>query len=179
MEFTAFPKIPRLTRTCIVTEKIDGTNASIYIGEAGEFLTASRTRWITPENDNYGFASWAQANKNELLHLGPGHHFGEWWGAGIQRRYGMAEKRFSLFNTHRWADPLIRPACVSVVPVLAIFEFSSGLVERCLAELTKDGSKAAPGYMLPEGVVIYHTASKQLFKKTLEKDEQGKESHAS
>lgn len=118
-EFQPFQKIPRLSRECVITEKLDGTNASIYIGDDGEFLIGSRTRWITPDDDNYGFARWAHENKDELLKLGAGHHFGEWWGAGVQRRYGLAEKRFSLFNTHRWSDALgARPACCSVVPVL-------------------------------------------------------------
>lgn len=44
MEFTSFPSISRLSREIVITEKIDGTNASIYIGENGEFLTGSRTR---------------------------------------------------------------------------------------------------------------------------------------
>lgn len=39
MEFRAFPKMSRLTREVIVTEKIDGTNACIFIGEA---LAAAR-----------------------------------------------------------------------------------------------------------------------------------------
>jgi hypothetical protein len=33
MEFTPFDKTPRLNRECAVTEKIDGTNAQISIGE--------------------------------------------------------------------------------------------------------------------------------------------------
>src|SRR5690606_13561404 len=108
--FTEFPKIPRLNRNIIVTEKIDGTNASIFIGEDGEFLVGSRTRWITPEKDNFGFAAWAHENRDELMKLGPGHHFGEWWGRGIQRGYGLNERRFSLFNTSRWT-PETLPAC--------------------------------------------------------------------
>lgn len=44
IEFKPMPKIGRLSRGCTATEKIDGTNASIYIGEDGEFLTGSRTR---------------------------------------------------------------------------------------------------------------------------------------
>lgn len=31
LEFVEFPKIPRLSRDIIVTEKIDGTNAQIYL----------------------------------------------------------------------------------------------------------------------------------------------------
>lgn len=174
MDFTAMPKIARLSRNCVVTEKIDGTNASIYIGDNGEFLTASRTRWITPQDDNYGFARWANENKEELLKLGPGHHFGEWWGLGIQRNYGLKEKRFSLFATHRWSDPVIRPTCCHVVPVLHTGPFETELLSWILKNLADGGSQAAPGFMKPEGVVIYHEAAKTLFKKTIEKDEKPK-----
>jgi len=95
MEFVGFPKISRLTRDCVITEKIDGTNAQICIKEDGTFLVGSRTQWITPEKDNHGFAKWAYANKEELLSLGVGNHFGEWWGNGIQRGYDLknGEKR--------------------------------------------------------------------------------------
>ena len=48
--FVEFPKMPRLSREIIITEKIDGTNASVTITEDGQFLTGSRTRWITPDN---------------------------------------------------------------------------------------------------------------------------------
>jgi hypothetical protein len=59
LEFQEFPKIARLSREIIITEKIDGTNAQILITEEGDFLIGSRTRWITPQDDNYGFAKWA------------------------------------------------------------------------------------------------------------------------
>ena len=71
-DFLEFRKIPRLSRTVVITEKIDGTNGCIYIGEDGDFLVGSRTRWITPETDNHGFARWCVENKEELLKLGPG-----------------------------------------------------------------------------------------------------------
>lgn len=192
-EFKSFPKIARLSRDIIITEKIDGTNASVYIGEDGEFLAGSRTRWITPEHDNFGFARWAYDHKEELMLLGPGHHFGEWWGAGIQRKYGQAEKKFSLFNVSRWSPPrgatfpaevLARdprtqmmgaPSCCDVVPVLYVGVFSSEAVEKTMGTLLQTGSKAAPGFMDPEGVVIYHLAACVYFKKTFKKDEEGKE----
>mgnify|MGYP000868014986 FL=1 len=173
-DFVAFPKIPRLSRRCVITEKIDGTNACIFIGEDGEFLVGSRTRWITPENDNHGFARWAYEHKDELLGLGPGRHFGEWWGQGIQRGYGLKEKRFSLFNTSRWMDDAVRPACCHVVPVLADCGFNERVVEAALFMLKVSGSVAAPSFMRPEGVVIYHTAGNLYFKKTIEKDEEPK-----
>lgn len=188
-DFVAFPKIARLSRDCTITEKIDGTNASIFIGEDGEFLTGSRTRWITPESDNYGFAAWAHARKDELLALGPGHHFGEWWGQGIQRNYGQDHKRWSLFNTHRWCahdarpkcytspDPKVEssqqqrpPACCDVVPVLYEGLFDSPAISGAVENMRVLGSRAAPGFTQAEGIMIYHHAAKIYFKKTLEKD---------
>lgn len=171
-EFEAFDKIARLTRMCVITEKIDGTNAQIYIADDGSFHTGSRNGWITPEQDNFGFARWAQANRAELEKLGPGRHFGEWWGSGIQRRYGLPEKRFSLFNVGRWRAPdAVLPSCVHLVPVLYEGVFSDAAVEHALEKLRTCGSQAAPGFMKPEGVIVYHAASRSLFKKTIEKDE--------
>ena len=40
--------------------------------------------------------------------------------------------------------------------------------------LAYGGSLAAPGFMKPEGVVIYHTAANIMFKKTFKNDEKGK-----
>lgn len=200
MEFTEFPKISRLTRNIIVTEKIDGTNAQVVIENAdlisdwsgsaatpwlkkvesplGVFgiAAASRSRYITVHNDNFGWANWVAANAQELIKLGPGRHFGEWWGSGIQRGYGLpqGEKRFSLFNVSKWADDAVRPSCCHVVPTLGLYTFDTAFVEACLEELRVTGSKAAPGFMKPEGVVVFHTAGGQLFKKTIERDEEPK-----
>lgn len=175
MEFIKFDKIARLTREVVVTEKIDGTNGLIAIGEDGEFQVGSRNLWITPEKDNAGFARWAYEHKDELTLLGAGFHYGEWWGQGIQRGYGLTEKRFSLFNTSRWSDELgVRPACCHVVPVLYTGMFDTGEIEDALHVLAIAGSKAAPGFMRPEGVVIYHTAGNLYFKKTIVGDEKPK-----
>ena len=173
IEFTAFPKMARWSREIIITEKIDGTNSCIFIGDNGEFLTGSRTRWITPEADNYGFSRWAHDNRDELMKLGPGQHFGEWWGAGIQRRYGLTEKRFSLFNVSRWEDDAVRPACCHVVPVIYRGPMYSEAIEQALKVL-EGGSVAAPGFNDPEGVVLFHVAAGIGFKKTLKKDGQPK-----
>ncbi|MDD5006336.1 MAG: RNA ligase family protein [Candidatus Omnitrophica bacterium] len=183
-EFVGFPKIARLSREIIITEKIDGTNAQILIGENGEWLVGSRKQWITPENDNHGFAAWALRHKDELIAgLGVGRHFGEWWGSGIQRGYGLSkgEKRFSLFNTNRWGYfrdkekyPNDKPDCCYVVPVLYQGLFDTECVKIELNGLERRGSDAAPGFMNPEGIVIYHTAANMMFKKTIKNDEKGK-----
>lgn len=176
MEFLPFKKIARLTRECTITEKIDGTNASIYIGEDGTFLTCSRTRWITPEEDNYGFAKWALEHKEELLKLGVGHHFGEWWGSGCQRGYDLpkGENRFSLFNTKKWINNPDLPKCCHVVPVLYEGIFSTFTIDTILDQLKLNGSVASPGFMNPEGIVIWHKAAQIYFKKTIEKDDEYK-----
>ena len=189
-EFALFPKIARLSREVIVSEKIDGTNAQIFIDEDGGFLTGSRKRWITPEDDNYGFSRWAHEHKDELMQLGPGRHFGEWWGSGCQRGYGLekGEKRFSMFNVARFcewgeeprriitADPRIvkfqevLPECLHLVPVLWRGLFDELNADAILASLADTGSIAAPGFMKPEGIVVFHVAGNVGFKKTIEKD---------
>jgi hypothetical protein len=172
VEFTPFPKMPRLRREIIITEKIDGTNAQVFVGEDGAVLAGSRSRWITTAEDNFGFAAWVRDHTDDLRQLGPGRHFGEWWGAGIQRRYGLSEKRFSLFNVARWG--IDRPACCRVVPTLWRGLFCTEMVEAALEDLSVKGSRAAPGFMKPEGVIVYHVAGNIGFKRTLEKDDESK-----
>ena len=164
-------------------------------GKLHYMLAGSRTRWITPDkgNDNHGFAAWVARNFDGLKKLGPGHHFGEWWGQGIQRNYGMTEKRFSLFNVDRWCRhdekpkqvgeswdeenrvmvpkfQTCAPECCHVVPVLYRGVFSTGIADAMLCDLSERGSASAPGFMNPEGIVIYHIAGRVGFKKTLGND---------
>ena len=187
LSFAEWPKIPRLSREIVITEKIDGTNAQVIIDDNCEQVAAaSRSRLVTPEDDNYGFAGWVQRNKDELLKLGPGRHFGEWWGAGIQRKYGIQEKRFSLFNTGRWhsdmnvtAHSTTQTVChevpvCHVVPVLHLGEFTDIAVHQALKMLQEHGSYAANKFNDPEGIVVYHSASKTHFKKTIKGDDQPK-----
>lgn len=172
--FIKFPKIPRLNRAIFITEKIDGTNAQVIVQEDGQVLAGSQNRLITPDADNFGFAAWVQKNYDELRTLGIGRHYGEWWGQGIQRGYGLTEKRFSLFNYERWGDT--RPACCHVVPLLyyGLFGYQPHVLDR----LRYGGSVAAPGFMKPEGIVIYHTAAQHYFKVTCEKDAEHKGTNA-
>ena len=173
-EFKSFSKIPRLNRECVISEKIDGTNASVSINPEGtEINAASRTRWISVGSDNFGFAKWVEDNRVELLRLGPGRHFGEWWGVGIQRGYGLSERRFSLFHP-KWQDEATRPACCKAVPILYHGPFNTTAVQAAVGRLEIMGSRAVPGFMKPEGVVVYHMAAGQYFKVTVENDAQHK-----
>jgi hypothetical protein len=195
MEFVKFNKIPRLNRDIIITEKIDGTNAQVYnmilsnptenhrndfarkgwrIFDA-EFCSfavvpASRNKYVTLKKDNYGFAKWVHEYAEELLQLGPGRHYGEWWGQGVQRNYGLTERRFSLFNTTLWTEKEL-PSCCHVVPILYEGGFDTDIVAKIVKVLSDTGSRAAPGFMKPEGVIVFHTAANQYFKVTCENDE--------
>ena len=186
-QFQEFPKMARLSRECIITEKIDGTNAQILITEDGNMLTGSRTRWVTPEDDNYGFSRWCHEHIDELMKLGVGRHFGEWWGGGIQRGYGLpkGEKRLSLFNVSRWclngetpkriatSDTRIvkmqdvLPSCVGLVPVIYRGLFTTDACEDAIVDLRDYGSKASLGFANPEGIVCFHVAANIGFKRTL------------
>lgn len=170
--FVEFPKIARYSREIIVSEKIDGTNAQVYVNETmTEVFAGSRNKWITPSEDNFGFARWVDEHKDELLKLGPGSHFGEWWGAGVGRRYNQTQKHFSLFNTHRWSDAATRPTCCNVVPVLWQGPMDQMNLAGILQKLRDTGSVAAPGFMRPEGVVVFHTVGQWMLKKTIEGDD--------
>lgn len=196
-EFTPWAKTSRLFRDIIITEKIDGTNSAISVQEIDRNIAGddsvyiaeydacyavsaqSRKRVITPgkSTDNYGFARWVHENALELATLlGPGLHFGEWWGAGIQRRYDMPRKAFSLFNTekHKGLNELVGGIPVQPVPVLWQGPFSEEKVKACLMDLSEYGSEAAPDFMQPEGVCVFHTASRSVFKVTLDNNDAGK-----
>lgn len=204
IEFKAWPKTPRLFREIIITEKIDGTNSAVIIQELGDFADAdpmnclavvvrdgkhyeiaaqSRNRLIFPgkTTDNYGFAGWVQKNAEQLFDLlGPGRHYGEWWGEGIQKRYVNAYPQirgFALFNTarheglHEWL-PMDGGIDVLVEPVHILYQgpFSEDVIHDTLSELNRLGSWMSPPDS-PEGIVIFHTQSRQTYKVLLEGDD--------
>jgi hypothetical protein len=196
IEFREWPKIARLNREMIVTEKIDGTNACVVIDftpdpydrpgritDNGAGLVVkvkdyapmivaaqSRKRVITPESDNFGFARWVREHAQELADgLGIGYHFGEWYGSGIQRSYGLDEKRFMLFNVDRWSEN--RPDCCEAATTLYRGTFRTDIANALVDKLRDEGSAHVPGFANPEGIVVYHRASNASFKVTCEKDE--------
>ncbi|MEU3285593.1 RNA ligase family protein [Streptomyces longwoodensis] len=219
-EFSEWPKTKRLFRNIVVTEKLDGTNSAVHISKGspfehpdtvfeayplkpGEFfvdghvwhVTAqSRRRIITPgkTTDNFGFAGWVYDHAADLVRiLGEGLHFGEWWGKGVQRGYGLEGKRFSLFNTERWfkvdpddphgldsmstrAETSALAGQIGAVPVIYSGTFSEADITRALTDLREYGSVAAPGFMNPEGICVYHSQSRNVYKVTLDNNDAGK-----
>jgi hypothetical protein len=152
------------------------------IGEDGlpnyEFhlYAGSRNRWLTPDKDNFGFANWVWWNATDLVRLGVGRHYGEWYGKGIQRGYGLDEKRFALFDTTKLCS---EPECcppVKGVETVRVIRYASGsdlsdAVDWCRQEMGASGSFQVPGFMNPEGVVLRHTVSGAKFKVLLENDD--------
>lgn len=210
-EFTPWAKTARLFRSIVVTEKLDGTNSAIHLTPIADWeadliqsvpgdnslhvVQVGRVKWavtaqsrkciITPgkTTDNYGFAGWVYDNATELVRiLGEGLHFGEWWGKGIQRNYGVSGRQFTLFNTERYADLEHTqvgffggiPVTVGVVPVLYEGTFNQGQIEGALRSLDRFGSVAAPGFGKPEGICVYHTQTRGVFKVTLDHNDAGK-----
>lgn len=219
LDFKAWPKIARWKRDIILTEKIDGTNASIWIdrftreeleemdsqapnrqqelsvlAESGKAVelesgdgdvihyvrAGSRTGFIWPGKDNHGFAAWVWDHAAELTRLGPGSHYGEWYGSKIQRTYGMNQKRFALFNVSRWSGVLgdqEPPSCCDVVPVLykgpMTLVHGEDAVDFWLRKLAYAGSEVegGHGFKQPEGIIIFHTAGQTLSKVTIDGDE--------
>jgi len=189
--FRAWPKIPRLENEVYhITEKIDGTNACIIISKDAYdvkealaevedgydglgwptyvyVLAQSRTRLITTEDDNFGFAKWVKDNAEQLISdLGVGYHYGEWWGKGINRGYGLEERRFSLFNPTKHSDVCYHvPHLVTVGNHRELHDWINVECER----LVEEGSLASPGYMRPEGLVIYAEKAKTYWKVIVDK----------
>lgn len=186
--FEKFQSLKRMKRECVITEKIDGTNAQICFDDVGNMLVGSRKRQIWPEGtidkpkgcDNQGFAQWAYSLQDELFNfLGAGRHFGEWCGAGIQRKYGLTKKYFLLFNTNRFGVgrqeiPVeLLDKGLGVVPVLYQGVFTTDAVDKVMEDLKETGSHIAD-FDNPEGIVVYHTALRDYFKVTYEHDMTGK-----
>lgn len=175
-DFEAYPKIENIRKLQMcITQKIHGTNGQIRINKVhdndGSYLWAvrvgSRTRWLTPEDDNYGFCKWVGDNFEQLIaKLGEGTHYGEWCGLGINSGEGLARKMFVLFDWWRYADSMkladgssIYPFLMEglrVVPVLYKGDFSEDKIAETMQALKDNGSHlTSPGsFMRPEGVVI-------------------------
>lgn len=180
--FKKWPKIPRLENEVFhITEKIDGTNGCVvirpcswmtdiypplyHINDIG-IWAQSRTRIITREADNYEFAMWVRDNSEQLMNdLGIGYHYGEWWGKGINREYGITHRRFSLFNRDKQSS-----ACENV-PYLARSNFDTLHydITRLKTELLNFGSLAAKGFCRPEGLVVYAALARTSWKVIIDK----------
>ncbi|MEM6991241.1 MAG: RNA ligase family protein [Myxococcota bacterium] len=101
--------------------KLDGTNAAVHALADG-VAAQSRTRLLTPQDDNYGFAGWLAANaawaRGLFPRLGRAVVYGEWCGQGIQKRTAVSRvgrKVFAIFAA-QLGDPARGTARLLVDP---------------------------------------------------------------
>jgi hypothetical protein len=163
LEFKSFGKILHIGKLYMsITQKLHGSNAQILIEEidCGDLGTnfhikaGSRNRWLTIEDDNYGFCKWVMENQLDLYAtLGPGRHYGEWCGPGINSGEGLKQKTLCLFNWRRWVGKQL-PDQVTIVPVLYKGAISLDAVTNAMEQLKTEGSFLVSGFMKPEGVVV-------------------------
>lgn len=167
--FKPWPKTPRFSAHCTITEKIDGTNGQISICEDGRLFVGSRNRWLsgeTKQSDNFGFYAWVMEHETEIRKLGIGRHFGEWYGAGIGRNYGLENRYFALFNTRRPKETL--PDCVGQVPILYEGPYSKE-AEQAAVTKTSRSFVAADTWAGPvEGYVVFFPKTGERFKHVFE-----------
>jgi len=196
-EFEKWPSISRRSKeVMVITEKINGTNACVIflpshlwtggalplttvtgaLGDSYDVFAQSRTRFIYPDDDNFGFAWWVNSNAQALFDtLGVGKHFGEWWGSGLPCSYGLKEKRFSLFNARRWQNILAYDTDqtsvegLRIVPLLYVGPFVGKAMDDAVARVT-EGSVAVPGFK-SEGVVVYFREMDSSLKILVENDD--------
>jgi hypothetical protein len=165
IEFKPWPKMGRVIPFKVtISEKINGTNACIIIRDGQIVGVQSRKRFIKVGNDNYGFASWVEENKEKLLSLGDGYHYGEWAGPGIQKNpHRLYYKKFFLFNTARWnEDNPNKPDCCDVVPILFSGVLTPDVVPTLLTHMVEYA-----GDTEPEGLVVYYHSFDRYTKHTI------------
>jgi len=129
---------PRVQYGCKV--KLDGTNAGIRIvrndDDEFEFAAQSRSRVITPEGDNYGFATWVYANEKWVVQVAKRCLFGElkdilvfgeWAGPGVQKRTSVSKierRMFFVFGV------ILNPESDDPFLVYKPWDIEDGLVEH-------------------------------------------------
>lgn len=203
LEFAKFGSIGRLYRDVTITEKIDGMNACIVIKQVlgeeiyrntltvvnnvpyGNFSACrfsigvqSRKQFLSLDKDIQGLAAWVTEHARELvLALGPGYHYGEYWGKNIQRSYHQKRNWFSLFNTKRWNKENVGHIDgLLTVPILYSGPYADWVNEMQLHRLETQGSFAAQEVddreldFRAEGIVGWHVALDTYYKVTLDGD---------
>ena len=181
MTFIRYPHLERFGNSGVqdiefgvthVFPKLDGTNASMWLGQdGGEFLCfGSRNRTVTKENDNAGFAaafdngiggesrhlSFLSDNKNYIL-------YGEWLVPHTIKNYREdAWRRFWIFDVYDRStgkflpyevyQPLMEDFGLDYIP--CIKKFKNGSYDNFLHEAQNNSSFLLPEGCKGEGIVI-------------------------
>ena len=166
--------------TCFVFPKIDGTNASVWIDENGQFSCGSRNRELDRENDNAGFCNYAVGNAALIGYLlkYPTHRlYGEWLVPHSLKTYrDNAWRKFYVFDVCIDSDdgveyvpyseyvPLLEEFGIDYIPLLA--EVVNGTRDQFYALLEKNQFLIKDGEGAGEGIVIKNYGYKNKYGRT-------------
>lgn len=163
-----------------IAEKLHGTSAQVHVQKQLDgtlkALAGKRTSYVGTTG-HFGFGEFVANNGQALCDsLGEGRHYGEWVGPGVNGQYGLTEKVFVLFN-HRYHLPKKLagklPNRVDVVPVLYDGPYTPTIIGETMDNLKASGSVFAPGFMKPEGVVLFFPQFNTMQKKVFKPEETG------
>lgn len=153
---------------CYIFPKIDGTNASVWLGKDGIVQAGSRKRHLSVSEDNAGFYSWVleQDNIRDYLLKNPNHTlYGEWLVPHSLKTYRDDKwEQFYIFDVCEHKDesvkylkfkeyePLLKEYGLEYIPPIRIIRNPTyDNLNKCLEEnkyLIKDG------YGTGEGIVV-------------------------
>lgn len=177
MEFKAYPKIQALHKeecegilegTCYIQEKVDGANASIWLGDDGEIHYGSRSRDLFLAQDNFnGFGDWVKSHPRlkQFFRDFPNMRLnGEWL---VRHTIGYKEssyRKFYLFDIEE-IDYII--SIESVYKLAEEYEIPTVNLHGKFDNPTLDVIKSFAGESVlgdkGEGVVIKNLAFKNKF----------------
>jgi hypothetical protein len=187
MEFKKYQHIERFGTTavegiefgeCYVFPKIDGTNASVWLGDDGISVEAgSRNRQLSSDSDNAGFLAWTSTRHDLLDYLmeNPTHRlYGEWLVPHSLKTYrddawrqfyvfdvavdkteseitheGDSTQRYLSYNAYK---PELEKFGIKYIPPIATIE--QGDYDKFVAQLEKNVFLLKDGHGAGEGVVV-------------------------
>lgn len=174
MQFQKYQHIERLGTTevdgieigqCHVFPKIDGSNASVWLGDDNQVHAGSRNRELSAESDNHGFYAWASQDtgiRSFLSHFPELRLFGEWLVPHSLKTYRSdAWRRFYVFDVmdqygnlipYESYQPLLVPHGLDYIAPLAII--TNGEYDQFVNQLSANVFLIEDGKGAGEGIVI-------------------------
>lgn len=190
-QFTKYQHLERFGTTevdgieigkCHVFPKLDGTNASVWLGDDGTIQCGSRNRLLSVENDNAGFCAWAQQNDElkKVFESFPNVRlYGEWLVPHAIKHYrDDAWRRFYVFDVTginedgsesyaTWEEYSLfigESFDIDLVPCIAIVE--NGSKEQFYNLLKSNTYLMKDGMGPGEGIVIKNYGFKNRYGRT-------------
>lgn len=165
---------------CYIFPKMDGTNASVWLGDDGVVQAGSRTRTLSLEKDNAGFYEWVTKQENILnfLKANPNKRlYGEWLVPHSLKTYkDSAWKRFYVFDVteedgenfrymhYDEYKPLMDLYEFDYIPPISIIKNAS--YERLIHQLSNNVFMIEDGKGVGEGIVVKNYSFVNRFGRT-------------